>query len=103
MPDETVTHRAMITACATGATLSQSLDQTVANLALPYMQGSFSARYDQITWVLRSYVVEAEIMTAPRGIAGDEVRTQAIEYRLHHRLYRHLDAVRHGTVMPRNV
>ena len=55
----------MITVCAIGATILQSLDQTIANVALPYMQGSFSASYDEITWVLTSYITAAAIMTAP--------------------------------------
>ena len=49
------------------ATLMQALDSTIANVALPYMQGSLAASYDQITWVLTSYVVAAAIMTAPVG------------------------------------
>lgn len=57
----------MITVSAIGATLLQSLDQTIANVALPYMQGSFSASYDEITWVLTSYITAAAIMTAPVG------------------------------------
>jgi DHA2 family multidrug resistance protein len=57
----------MITACAIGATVLQSLDQTIANVALPYMQGSFSASYDEITWVLTSYITATAIMTAPVG------------------------------------
>ncbi|MBN8897460.1 MAG: DHA2 family efflux MFS transporter permease subunit [Rhodospirillales bacterium] len=67
MSAESVPHRGMITACAIGATLLQSLDQTIANVALPYMQGSFSASYTEITWVLTSYIVAAAIMTAPVG------------------------------------
>src|SRR3984885_7153339 len=47
--------------------LMQALDTTVANVALPYMQGSLSASRDQITWVLTSYIVAAAIMTAPVG------------------------------------
>jgi DHA2 family multidrug resistance protein len=62
-----VPHRAMITVSAIGATLLQSLDQTIANVALPYMQGSFSASFDEITWVLTSYITAAAIMTAPVG------------------------------------
>src|ERR1700720_2687443 len=62
-----VRHRAMITVSAIGATLLQSLDQTIANVALPYMQGSFSASYDEITWVLTSYITATAIMTAPVG------------------------------------
>src|SRR3954471_5374625 len=57
----------MITACIICATLLQSLDQTIANVALPYMQGSFSASYDEITWVLTAYITAAAIMTAPVG------------------------------------
>jgi MFS transporter, DHA2 family, multidrug resistance protein len=64
---DNVPHRAMITMSAIGATLLQSLDQTIANVALPYMQGSFSASYDEITWVLTSYITAAAIMTAPVG------------------------------------
>jgi len=45
----------------------QALDQTIANVALPYMQGSLSATYDEITWVLTSYITAAAIMTAPVG------------------------------------
>jgi len=64
---EAVPHRALITVCAMLATLMQSLDSTIANVALPYMQGSLSASYDQITWVLTSYITAAAIMTAPVG------------------------------------
>src|ERR1700747_1520959 len=60
-------HRGMITACIICATLLQSLDQTIANVALPYMQGSLSASFDEITWVLTSYITAAAIMTAPVG------------------------------------
>ncbi|MBV8702949.1 MAG: MFS transporter, partial [Acetobacteraceae bacterium] len=62
-----VPHRALITVCAMIATLMQALDSTIANVALPYMQGSLSASYDQITWVLTSYIIAAAIMTAPVG------------------------------------
>src|SRR5579871_2746352 len=62
-----VPHRGIITVCAMAATLMQALDSTIANVALPYMQGSMSASYDEITWVLTSYVIAAAIMTAPVG------------------------------------
>ena len=66
-PEDGVPHRALITLCAMVATLMQALDSTIANVALPYMQGSLSASYDEITWVLTSYIVAAAIMTAPVG------------------------------------
>jgi DHA2 family multidrug resistance protein len=45
----------------------QALDNTIANVALPHMQGSLGASHDQITWVLTSYVIAAAIFTAPVG------------------------------------
>ncbi|HLL27706.1 MAG TPA: DHA2 family efflux MFS transporter permease subunit [Xanthobacteraceae bacterium] len=60
-------HRLIISVCAMIATLMQALDNTIANVALPYMQGSLSTTPDQITWVLTSYVIAAAIMTAPVG------------------------------------
>ena len=62
-----VPNRGLITVCAMIATLMQALDSTIANVALPYMQGSLSATTDQITWVLTSYIVAAAIFTAPVG------------------------------------
>ena len=62
-----VPHRGLITVCAMAATLMQALDGTIANVALPYMQGTLSATPEQITWVLTSYIVAAAIMTSPVG------------------------------------
>ena len=49
----------------------QALDTTIANVALPYMQGSVSASADQINWVLTSYIVAAAIMTPPSGFLAN--------------------------------
>src|SRR5713101_1096068 len=59
--------RNMVTISAMTATIMQALDTTIANVALPYMQGTLSASQDQINWVLTSYIVAAAIMTAPVG------------------------------------
>src|SRR5258706_9056783 len=59
--------RSLLTVCAMAATIMQALDSTIANVALPYMQGSLSASLDQINWVLTSYIVASAIMTAPIG------------------------------------
>ena len=61
----------LVTVCAMSATIMQALDMTIANVALPYMQGSLSASLDQINWVLTSYIVAAAIMTAPIGWLAD--------------------------------
>src|SRR5690349_20629300 len=60
-------NRMVVTICTVLATLMQSLDSTIANVALPYMQGTMSASQEEINWVLTSYNVAAAIMTAPTG------------------------------------
>src|SRR3978361_2358806 len=57
--------RTMVTICAMTATIMQALDTTIANVALPYMQGSLSASQDQINWVLTSYIAAAQSMHPP--------------------------------------
>lgn len=59
--------RVAVTVCVILATLMQALDTTIANVALPYIQGSVSASQDEIAWVLTSYIVAAAIMTPPTG------------------------------------
>ncbi|TPL45255.1 DHA2 family efflux MFS transporter permease subunit [Mesorhizobium sp. B2-4-6] len=62
-----VANRGAITACVILAVIMQALDTTIANVALPYIQGSVSASADQINWVLTSYIVAAAVMTPPSG------------------------------------
>jgi MFS transporter, DHA2 family, multidrug resistance protein len=72
--DETrapVANRGAITVSIMLATFMQGVDTTIANVALPHMQGSFSAAQDQISWVVTSYIVAAAIMTPLTGwLAG---------------------------------
>ncbi|HEY7888122.1 MAG TPA: DHA2 family efflux MFS transporter permease subunit [Steroidobacteraceae bacterium] len=60
-------NRGGITLCVMLATLMQSLDTTIANVALPHMQGSLAASQDEINWVLTSYIVAAAIATPLTG------------------------------------
>jgi DHA2 family multidrug resistance protein len=60
-------NRTMITISIMLATIIQALDGTIANVALPHMQGSLSASQDQITWVLTSFIVAAAIATPLNG------------------------------------
>ncbi len=70
-PASRVANRGAITACVILAVIMQALDTTIANVALPHIQGDVSASADQINWVLTSYIVAAAIMTPPSGwLAG---------------------------------
>lgn len=61
----------MITLSIMLATIMQTLDSTIANVALPHMAGGLSASQDQITWVLTSYIVAAAIATPVTGWLSD--------------------------------
>ncbi len=63
--------RGWITASVMLATIIQALDTTIANVALPHMQGSMSATQDQISWVLTSYIVAAAIFLPLTGFLSD--------------------------------
>ena len=58
---------ALITFGTMLATFMQALDATIANVALPHMQGNLAASQDQINWVLTSYIVAAAIATPLTG------------------------------------
>ena len=62
-----VANRVPITIGLMLATVMNSLDSTIANVALPHMAGSVSASEDQIAWVLTSYIIAAAIMTPLTG------------------------------------
>jgi DHA2 family multidrug resistance protein len=49
------------------ATLMNTLDSTIANVALPHIQGSLSAPPDEVVWVLTSYIVAAAMTTPVSG------------------------------------
>jgi len=64
-------NRPAVTASIMLATFMQGVDTTIANVALPHMQGSFSCSQDQIAWAVTSYIVAAAIMTPLTGwLAG---------------------------------
>lgn len=71
-------NRPAITACVILSVIMQALDTTIANVALPYIQGSVSASADQINWVLTSYIVAAAIMTPPSGFLASKFGRQRV-------------------------
>ena len=60
------------------ATTMYTLDGTIANVALPHMQGSLSAGLDQITWVLTSFIVAQALMTPLVGWVSERIGRKAL-------------------------
>lgn len=70
-PHLVVRHRLLVTLSLTLTALMQTLDSTIANVALPHMQGSMAATQDEISWVLTSYILATAIMTPPTAFLAN--------------------------------
>lgn len=62
-----VRHHGLITSSLLLATIMQTLDMTIANVALPHMQGSIAATQEQMSWVLTSYIIAIAVMMPLTG------------------------------------
>jgi MFS transporter, DHA2 family, multidrug resistance protein len=66
-PAEPVVRRGWITLSVMLPTIMQALDTTIANVALPHMQGTMGSTLEQMSWVLTSYIVAAAIFMPLTG------------------------------------
>jgi len=60
-------HKWLIAIAVMVGTILEVLDTSIVNVALPHMQGSFSASVDEITWVATSYLVANGVMIPMTG------------------------------------
>jgi DHA2 family multidrug resistance protein len=67
-----VPNKGLITISVMLATIMQALDTTIANVALPRVQGTLSATQDEMGWVLTSYIVAAAITIPLTGWLASE-------------------------------
>ncbi|SIS65460.1 DHA2 family efflux MFS transporter permease subunit [Neptunomonas antarctica] len=68
-----VPSRLLVTMSVMLATIMQALDTTIANVALPHMQGAMGATQDQISWVLTSYIVASAIFMPLTGFISAKI------------------------------
>jgi DHA2 family multidrug resistance protein len=71
-PRVPVPNKGLITVSVMLATIMQALDTTIANVALPRVQGALSATQDEMGWVLTSYIVAAAITIPLTGWLASE-------------------------------
>ena len=81
------------------ASIMQVLDNTIANVALPRIQGALSATQDQMAWVLTSYIVAAAIMTPMTGWLAGRFGRKRIILILDRRLHLGVDALRYCPIL----
>jgi DHA2 family multidrug resistance protein len=68
-----IANRIPITGALMLATLMNTLDSTIANVALPHIQGSVSASAEEVVWVLTSYIIATAIMTPLSGWLSQKI------------------------------
>ena len=96
------TNRLVVTVCTIMATLMQSLDSTIANVALPYMQGTMSASQEEINWVLTSYIVCGRDHDRPDWLPRRPVWPHPAVRDCRCRLHRGIRPLRHGAIADRD-
>lgn len=96
-------HRGLVTVSVMLATIMQALDTTIANVALPHMQGTMGATQDQIAWVLTSYIVAAAIFMPLTGFLTARWGRKRVFMWSVGRLHDSVDAVRPVRVVLRSV
>ena len=65
--------RLLITMFSMAAAVMNQVDVTIANVALPHIQGSLSASREQISWVLTSYIIAMAIFTPLTGWLANRI------------------------------
>ena len=70
MDPDALRRRRWLTVVVMMATIMQALDGTIANVALPNIQGSLSATQEQVAWVITSFIVSAAIATPLAGFCA---------------------------------
>ena len=64
---DAASHKWLITLAVMLGTTLEVLDSSIVNVALPHLQGAFSANLDEIAWVVTSYLVANGIMIPMTG------------------------------------
>ena len=67
MTDNKTINKWLVTITVMLPTIMEIVDTSVANVALPHMQGSLNAGTDEITWVLTSYLVANAVVLPMTG------------------------------------
>jgi len=66
-------HRGLLLIAVMLVSISQFLDATIANVALPYMKTALGASTDSVSWVLTSFIIATAIFTPVTGWLSDVI------------------------------
>ncbi len=71
-------HPLLLTVAVMLVTITQLLDITIANVALPHMQSSLDASFDTVTWILTSYIIAGVLITPVVGWVTDRFGSRTV-------------------------
>jgi DHA2 family multidrug resistance protein len=71
-------HRVLLMGAVMMVTITQLLDVTIANVALPHMQSSLGATFDTISWILTSYIIAGVLVTPIIGWLSDYIGSRRV-------------------------
>ena len=71
-------HRVLLMAAVMMVTITQLLDVTIANVALPHMQSSLGATFDTVSWILTSYIIAGVLVTPIIGWLSDRLGSRVV-------------------------
>lgn len=71
-------HPFLLTVAVMLVTITQLLDVTIANVALPHMQSSLDATFDTVSWILTSYIIAGVLFTPIVGWLTDMVGSRIV-------------------------
>jgi MFS transporter, DHA2 family, multidrug resistance protein len=66
-PSRAASHKWLIALAVMLGTTLEVLDSSIVNVALPHLQGAFSASVDEVAWVVTSYLVANGVMIPMTG------------------------------------
>lgn len=71
-------HPLLLTVAVMLVTITQLLDVTIANVALPHMQSSLDATFDTVSWILTSYIIAGVLVTPIVGWVADIIGSRVV-------------------------
>lgn len=71
-------HPMLLTLAVMMVTITQLLDMTIANVALPHMQASLGATFDTVSWILTSYIIAGVLVTPVVGWISDKFGSRLV-------------------------
>ena len=87
----------VIALTVTIATFMELLDTSIANVSLPYVAGGLGRSYDEVTWILTTYLVANAVILPMSAWLSPGLWTEELLHGMCRALHDHIVLLRHRT------